>query len=56
VAYTDERYFARLRFRLDAMAYSNGWWRARDILRTENLRGIADGPEMLGDRPALPAR
>lgn len=56
VAYTDERYLTRLRLWLDAMAYSNRWWRVRDILRAEKSRGIADGPDMLGNRPAPPAR
>jgi hypothetical protein len=56
VAYTEERFLARVRFRLDAMAYSNGWWRARDILRAEKLRGIANGPKMIGDTPAQSTR
>ena len=56
VAYTEDRFLARVRFRLDAMAYSNGWWRARDILRAEKLRGIANGPEMFGTYPAPAAR
>lgn len=56
IFYSDERFLTRVRFRLDALAYSNGWWRARDILRAENSRGIANGPDMRGDHPALPAK
>ena len=56
IGYADNRFWARARFRLDEFAFTRRWWRVRDILRAEIPSGIAHGPDMLGNHPALPAR